>query len=428
MDLSPQHPAPSADKLVYIAPPTLEGLLHAAVNADTKMHPPLRSSQDDDEDCALCLESLHFGGPSSTIKTCKHQFHTKCIQDCLKVDRKCPICRGVVGGAPQGLCPSGNMSISLSREHCPGFGRAKTIRIDYLVPSGAQLSYHENPGQAYEGTSRRAFLPNNDEGRELLHRLKFAWLHGLAFRIGTSLTTGRQNAVVWSSIHHKTSLIGGPHGFPDPHFIENCNESLTALGVPPATTPFKTKVRPDTFSYQAPRSLHANFDFASVLEEVATCNSTAKPGAPVPNATALPTSPSGTMTIKESGKQFPGYAPSVKILELRYDFATGIQLDYHPNPGVLYSSTERIAFLPSTPEGLRLLTRLKYAFIRGLSFSIGTSLTTGTPNSITWSTIPHKTSVSGGHFGFPDPHYFMNCHQALTALGVPEAEDASFLA
>jgi hypothetical protein len=37
-------------------------------------------------------------------------------------------------------------------------------------------------------------------------------------------------------------------------------------------------------------------------------------------------------------------------------------------------------------------------------------------------TIPHKISMSGGHFGFPDPNYFMNCHEALTALGVLEAD------
>ena len=37
-----------------------------------------------------------------------------------------------------------------------------------------------------------------------------------------------------TSIHHKTSLHGGPHGFPDPGYMYNCHESLDALYVPDA--------------------------------------------------------------------------------------------------------------------------------------------------------------------------------------------------
>ena len=75
-------------------------------------------------------------------------------------------------------------------------------------------------------------MPDNDEGRNLLKRLKYAFTHGLTFTIGTSLTTGQSNVVTWSSIHHKTNLRGGAHGFPDPSYISNANEELDALGVP----------------------------------------------------------------------------------------------------------------------------------------------------------------------------------------------------
>merc|ERR1712176_531392 len=105
----------------------------------------------------------------------------------------------------------------------------------YSIPSGIQQSYHENPGLRYGGTYRVAYLPDNYDGRSLLLRLKYAFLHGLIFTIGTSLTTGANNVVTWTSIHHKTSLHGGVHGFPDENFIYNCNCELDAVGVPKNT-------------------------------------------------------------------------------------------------------------------------------------------------------------------------------------------------
>lgn len=54
-----------------------------------------------------------------------------------------------------------------------------------------------------------------------LKRLEYAFSHGLTFSVGTSLTTGQDNTVIWGSIHHKTSTTPGPHGFPDPNFFAN---------------------------------------------------------------------------------------------------------------------------------------------------------------------------------------------------------------
>ena len=108
-----------------------------------------------------------------------------------------------------------------------------------------------------------AYLPNNADGQDLLKRLKFAFMHGLSFTVGTSFTTGMadqctvsvesgrldsSNAELfgphstfigwakWASIHHKTSPTGGSqgHGYPDPDYFDNCNGELDSLGVPPA--------------------------------------------------------------------------------------------------------------------------------------------------------------------------------------------------
>ena len=56
----------------------------------------------------------------------------------------------------------------------------------------------------------------------------------LTFTVGTSLTTGVASSCTWASIHHKTSLSRGAHGYPDPNYFRNCNVELNALGVPSA--------------------------------------------------------------------------------------------------------------------------------------------------------------------------------------------------
>lgn len=80
------------------------------------------------------------------------------------------------------------------------------------------------------------FSISNTDEQALLKRLKYAFLHGLTFNVGTSLTTGLKNQCTWASIHHKTSPSGGiqAHGFPDPDYFKNCNAELDGLGVPPA--------------------------------------------------------------------------------------------------------------------------------------------------------------------------------------------------
>ena len=88
----------------------------------------------------------------------------------------------------------------------------------------------------HDSADRVAYLPDTVEGNSLLKRLTYAFVHGLTFVVGVSLTTGRANSVTWASIHHKTSPTGGvqSHGFPDPNFFTNCNDELDALNVPPA--------------------------------------------------------------------------------------------------------------------------------------------------------------------------------------------------
>ena len=67
-----------------------------------------------------------------------------------------------------------------------------------------------------------------------------------------------------------------------------------------------------------------------------------------------------------------------------------------------------------------MLQLLKEAFYRGLTFTIGTSTTTGYENTVTWNGIHHKTHLSGGEqrHGYPDPTYFPRLTDELALRGV----------
>ena len=92
------------------------------------------------------------------------------------------------------------------------FADCGTIVIHYSFPYGIQGQEHPNPGRRYDGTQRKAYLPDNREGREVLQLLRRAFDARLVFTVGTSLPTGWSNQVTWNDIHHKTNMHGGPHG------------------------------------------------------------------------------------------------------------------------------------------------------------------------------------------------------------------------
>jgi deltex len=203
----------------------------------------------DDEECAICLDSLwnaSDGRDSSNrviaLKTCRHLFHYACIQQTLTMGcgEKCPLCLKPIdehecgmAKTSKGKCPSATMNVSNQPgRSCGGYEGYDTLQITYSIPSGIQKKYHPAPNLPFSGTSRIAYLPNNREGRLVLCRMEYAFMHGLCFMVGTSLTTGRNNTVTWASIHHKTSYGGGTFGFPDPSYFQRANNELNSLGVP----------------------------------------------------------------------------------------------------------------------------------------------------------------------------------------------------
>ena len=68
---------------------------------------------------------------------------------------------------------------------------------------------------------------------QALRLLKEAWDRRLIFTIGTSVTTGMDNSVIWNEIHHKTEAYSNHsgHGYPDPSYLDNLFQELKSHGV-----------------------------------------------------------------------------------------------------------------------------------------------------------------------------------------------------
>ncbi|KAJ8322075.1 hypothetical protein KUTeg_000546 [Tegillarca granosa] len=92
---------------------------------------------------------------------------------------------------------------------------------------------HPEPGMAFTGAHRTAYLPKCPKGEKVFKLLQKAFDQKLIFTVGTSQTTGRQNVVTWNDIHHKTRIQGGParFGYPDPGYLDRVLEELRYRGI-----------------------------------------------------------------------------------------------------------------------------------------------------------------------------------------------------
>eukprot|EP00966_Prymnesium_polylepis_P255465 5902402-Prymnesium_polylepis.1 len=53
-----------------------------------------KAKTDEDDTCAICLETLNEAQTDVTTLPCRHRFHSKCIMDnVLKNSLRCPVCR-----------------------------------------------------------------------------------------------------------------------------------------------------------------------------------------------------------------------------------------------------------------------------------------------------------------------------------------------
>ncbi|XP_060584248.1 E3 ubiquitin-protein ligase DTX3L-like [Ruditapes philippinarum] len=180
------------------------------------------------EDCVICLDGIK----EPKRLDCGHTFCEECIEQHFKFAQKCPTC-GHVCGKITGDQPDGTIDVYVNRfPRLTGYNSYETIVITYTFQDGKQREDHPNPGKWYKGIQRRAYLPNNKEGRKIAKMLKVAFERKLVFTIGSSRTTGQEGVITWNDIHHKTD--SRPHtqfGYPDPTYLERVKDELAAKGV-----------------------------------------------------------------------------------------------------------------------------------------------------------------------------------------------------
>ncbi|KAL5022593.1 hypothetical protein ScPMuIL_001748 [Solemya velum] len=182
------------------------------------------------EICVICMDEIMN---PVRLKTCGHVFCDMCIRNAFQHKPVCPVCNMVCGSVHGNQPVDGEMKLMKDKIPLPGYPKCGTLVINYTFPSGRQKEYHPNPGSPYKAIDRTAFLPDNSEGNRVLRMLKVAFQRRLTFTIGMSRTSGKENAITWNDIHHKTRRDGGPQrfGYPDPSYLQRVREELAAKGI-----------------------------------------------------------------------------------------------------------------------------------------------------------------------------------------------------
>jgi Deltex C-terminal domain len=185
------------------------------------------------EKCAECKMAFAVpeGESLAVVQhvSCGRNYHLHCT---TKHQTKCSSCRETLQYM-QGKMPSGFMHITRSS---PPTCKGQHIAIEYIVPSGIQKSYHDHCGVPHGQANHVAFLPDTSAGQDLLIRLVCGFERGLTFTVGTCPMSGRENAIVWSSIPHQTLLSDENQNetFSDDGYMVACHKALDALCIPSA--------------------------------------------------------------------------------------------------------------------------------------------------------------------------------------------------
>jgi deltex-like protein len=188
--------------------------------------------KDEHDVCAVCFDNDSVD--TVKLQGCsEHGFHKACISTALKANNKCPVCQHVYNIGQIGNQPLGSMFICFVPSlQLPGEDIGAYI-VKYLFPSGIQSDVHYHPSRPYTGTKRMAFFPASLKGKHVIGKLMQAWDARRIFTIGTSLTTGIEDCVIWNCIHHKTTIHGGPvsFGYPDAGYLDRVLSELADVGL-----------------------------------------------------------------------------------------------------------------------------------------------------------------------------------------------------
>ena len=176
-------------------------------------------------------EDLH----SIQIKECAHKFHLSCIQRWLAEKSTCPVCRKTLftirGYQPKH--PNSFFRVEEDATPLAGFAECSSLVLSFHIEAGYQSTDMPLPGETFNGLKLTSFLPNNQEGQEMVRLLNIAWERGLLFRVGFNPQTNRMDQVVPNGFEFKLRRDGGIlfHGFPDPSYMNRLKADLKDVGV-----------------------------------------------------------------------------------------------------------------------------------------------------------------------------------------------------
>ena len=152
-----------------------------------------------------------------------------CLQNVLKHDSKCAICREV---KTKKLGPNGNMHVIIKKYTLRRLRRLRSYCNQvHTSPWRSRTATSEPLEVRYAGDGRKAYLPDDEESRKVLRLHKKAWKMKLTFIVGNSLTAGSSNVITWNDIHHKNCLYGGPYKYPDSSYLDLVTADMIVLGI-----------------------------------------------------------------------------------------------------------------------------------------------------------------------------------------------------
>jgi len=100
--------------------------------------------------------------------------------------------------------PPGQMMWKRYEDSLPGFEGSGTFVVNFTFYDGIQSSEHPTPGEMYKGMSCIAYLPDNEEGKQVLKRLQKAFDARLIFTVSRS-ASDPPGQVALNGVELKTS-------------------------------------------------------------------------------------------------------------------------------------------------------------------------------------------------------------------------------
>lgn len=196
----------------------------------------LTAKQIEDEKCSICMDDFKENTEAGRLSKCDgHFFHADCGLGMTTAEyvfdkKKCPVC-GMFYGTMIGNCPDGLMRIRRIRGNVPGHSCDHAWEVNFNFPGGMQGPKHPSPGSRLYSDARVAYLPDTDEGREVLELFKRGWKQRILYTVGYSQTRQVDGVIIYNGIHMKTQIAGGMHGYPDKGYLTRVKEEFALKGV-----------------------------------------------------------------------------------------------------------------------------------------------------------------------------------------------------